>query len=34
RLSKDYEAKTSHSEAFIYIASCSLMARRLARYKF
>ena len=30
-LSKDYEAKTSHSEAFIYIAACSLMSRRLAR---
>lgn len=31
RLSKDYEVKTSHSEAFLYIASCSLMLRRLAK---
>jgi putative transposase len=31
RLSKDYEVKTSHSEAFIYIASSHLIARRLAK---
>jgi len=31
RLSKDYEMKTEHSEAMIYIASGSLLARRLAK---
>ena len=31
RLSKDYEVKTSHSEAFIYIAASRLMLRRIAR---
>ena len=30
RLARDYEVKTDHSEAFTYIASCSLLARRLA----
>lgn len=34
RLSKDYEVKTEHSEAFIYIAASRLMLRRLAKYKF
>jgi putative transposase len=33
RLARDYEVKTSHSEAFIYIAACSLMSRRLASSK-
>ena len=31
RLSKDYEAKTAHSEAMIYLASSALMLRRLAK---
>jgi putative transposase len=31
RLSKDYEVKTEHSEAFIYIAASRLMLRRLAK---
>lgn len=31
RLSKDYEVKTSHSEAIIYLASTALLARRLAK---
>lgn len=31
RLSKDYEVKTAHSEAFIYIAASRLMLRRLAK---
>jgi len=31
RLSKDYEVKTTHSEAFIHIASGSLLTRRLAK---
>jgi putative transposase len=31
RLSKDYEVRTDHSEAFIYIAASHLMARRLAK---
>lgn len=31
RLAKDYEVKTSHAEAFINLASGSLLARRLAR---
>lgn len=31
RLSKDYEVKTSHSEAMIYVAATALMARRLAK---
>jgi putative transposase len=31
RLSKDYEVKTGHSEAFIYIAASRLMLRRLAK---
>lgn len=30
RLSKDYEVKTEHSEAFIYAAAARLMLRRLA----
>ena len=30
RLSKDYEAKTAHSEAMIRVASIALMVRRLA----
>ncbi len=29
RLSKDYEVKMSHSEAFIYIAASRLMRKRL-----
>ena len=33
RLSKDYEVKTEHSEAFIYIAATRLMLRRLAKSK-
>jgi putative transposase len=33
RLSKDYEVKTSHSEAFIYIAACRLMVNRLGNSK-
>jgi putative transposase len=31
RLSKDYEVKTSHSEAFIYIASVHIVLRRFAK---
>jgi putative transposase len=31
RLSRDYEVKTAHSEAFIYIAASRLMLRRLAK---
>jgi putative transposase len=31
RLSKDYEVKMPHSEAFIYIAAARLMLRRLAK---
>jgi len=31
RLTRDYECKTSHSEALIYIAMSNLMLRRLAR---
>ena len=31
RLSKDYEVKTSHSEAVIRIASIALLARRLSK---
>ena len=31
RLSKDYEVKTSHSEAIIYLASTALLTRRLAK---
>jgi len=31
RLSKDYEVKTAHSEAFIYIAASHLMLRRLGK---
>jgi putative transposase len=31
RLSKDYEVKTSHSEAVICIASLALLARRLSK---
>ena len=31
RLGKDYEALTSSSEAFIYLASCDLITKRLAR---
>lgn len=34
RLAKDYEVKTDHSEAFIYIAACRLMLRRLAKSNF
>ena len=30
RLAKDYEVKTAHSEAFIYVAVSRLMLRRLA----
>ena len=30
RLTKDYEVKTEHSEAFIYAAAARLMLRRLA----
>ena len=30
RLSKDYEVKTSHSEAFLYLAASKLMLQRLA----
>ena len=31
RLARDYEVKTSHSTAFIYVAACRIMARRLAK---
>lgn len=31
RFSKDYEVKTAHSEAMIYLANASLMAKRLAK---
>jgi putative transposase len=31
RLARDYEVKTAHSEAFIYIAASRLMLRRLAK---
>jgi putative transposase len=31
RLSKDYEVKTAHSEAMIYLAASSLRLRRLAK---
>ena len=31
RFSKDYEVKTAHSEAMIYLANASLMARKLAK---
>ena len=31
RLSKDYETLASSSEAFIYLASCDLITKRLAR---
>lgn len=31
RLARDYEVKTEHSEAFIYIAAIQLMARRLTK---
>ena len=31
RLAKDYEVRTDHSEAFIYIAASRLMLRRLAQ---
>jgi len=34
RLSKDYEVKTSHSEAFIYASATHLMLRRLAKLCF
>ncbi len=31
RLARDYEVKTAHSEAFIYIAASRIMLRRLAK---
>ncbi len=31
RLSKDYETLSASSEAFIYLASCDLITKRLAR---
>ena len=31
RLARDYEVKTSHSTAFIYVAASRIMARRLAK---
>ena len=31
RLARDYEVKTEHSEAFIYIAAIQLMTRRLSK---
>lgn len=31
RLAKDYECKTEHSEATIYIASCKIMLAKLAK---
>ena len=33
RLSKDYEVKPAHEEAIIYLASTSLLSRRLAKSK-
>jgi putative transposase len=33
RLAKDYEVKTNHSEAVIYVCSAHLLARRLAKSK-
>jgi len=33
RLSKDYEVKTAHEEAIIYLASAALLSRRLAKSK-
>lgn len=33
RLARDYEVKTEHSEAFIYIAASRMMTRRLAKSK-
>ena len=33
RLAKDYEVKTTHSEAVIYISSAHLLSRRLAKAK-
>ena len=33
RLAKDYEVKTTHSEAVIYVCSAHLLARRLAKAK-
>ena len=31
RLAKDYERKTTHSEATIYIASCKIMLAKLVK---
>lgn len=31
RLAKDYEVKTAHSEAMIYLAAAALTLRRLAK---
>ena len=31
RLSKDYEVKLSHSEAFLYLAASKIMLQRLAK---
>ena len=33
RLARDYEVKTAHSAAFVYVAACRIMSRRLARNK-